>query len=235
MKPAQPEAGKAATPGKTPGTRWACGSVSPSGSLKLGTSAPSGAYEIEPLTTTGPPTDRMRECIRRFAVLLLVLGPYASGWAGETEDRLPAVWKTRELAFNYLGFTSRYSCEGLRDKVEQALLMLGARRDLVVTPYPCTRVDRPEFAPSLQIKLSTLEPAPTTAAQGIVEAHWKTVSLGGPGKLSPGDCELADQIRSEILPLFTMRNLKARIDCVPNQEPTGNIVLIVDVLVPVKD
>jgi hypothetical protein len=177
----------------------------------------------------------MREYIRRFAVLLLVLGPYGGGWAAETEDRLPAVWKTREFTFNYLGFTSRYSCEGLRDQVEQALLTLGARHDLVVTPYPCAGLGKPEFAPSLRIKLSTLEPATTTATDDIVEARWKTVSLGGPGKLTPGDCELADQIRREILPLFTTRNVKAKIDCVPHQESAGSIVLTADVLVPAKD
>jgi hypothetical protein len=176
----------------------------------------------------------MREYIRRLAVLLLVLGPYGGGWAAEAEDRLPAVWKTREFTFNFLGFTSRYSCVGLRDQVEQALLTLGARPDLIVTPYPCVGLGRPEFAPSLQIKLTTLEPAPTTAADGTVEARWKTVSLGGPGKLSPGECELADQITKEILPLFTTRNLKAKTDCVPHQESGGSIVLTVDVLVPVK-
>ena len=177
----------------------------------------------------------MREYIRRFAVLLLVLGPYGGGWAAETEDRLPAVWKTREFTFNFLGFTSRYSCVGLRDQVEQALLTLGARHDLIVTPYPCIGLGKPEFAPSLQIKLSALEPAPTTATDGTVETRWKTVSLGGPGKLNPDECELADQITREILPLFTTRNLKTKNDCVPHQESTGSILLTVDVLVPVKD
>jgi len=181
--------------------------------------------------------DRMRRHICRLAVLLLALGPSAGAWAAPapTEDRLPTVWKTRELTFSFLGFTSRYSCEGLRDKVEQALLALGARHDLTVTPYPCAGMGRPEFAPSLQIKVSTLEPAPTTAAGDTVEARWKTVRLGGPGKLYPGDCELAEQIKAEILPLFTTRNLKAKIDCVPHQESAGSIELTVDVLAPAKD
>lgn len=177
----------------------------------------------------------MCKFVRRFAVLLLALGPSAGAWAAATEDGLPAVWKTRELTFSFLGFTSRYSCEGLRDKVEEALLALGARHDLTVTPYPCAGMGRPEFAPSLQIKVSTLEPAPTTAAGDTVEALWKTVSLGGPGKLRPGECELAEQIKGEILPLFTTRNVKARIDCVPHQESVGSILLTVDVLAPAKD
>ena len=44
----------------------------------------------------------------------------------------------------------------------------------------------------------------------------------------------ADQIRREILPLFTTRNLKAKINCIPHQESTGSILLTVDALVPVK-
>jgi hypothetical protein len=167
-------------------------------------------------------------------MLLLAAGTFGGACPGATEDRQPAVWKPRESTFSFVGFTSRYSCEALRDKIEQALITLGARRDLIVTPYPCAGVGRPEFAPSLQIKVSTLEPAMTNAPGGTIEAHWETVSLVGTGKLSPGECELAEQIRGEILPLFTTRNLSAKINCIPHQESAGSMVLTVDVLVPAQ-
>jgi hypothetical protein len=178
--------------------------------------------------------DRMCTCVHRFVLLLFAFGAFGSAWAA-SEDRLPAVWNTQELTFSYVGFTSRYSCEGLRDKVEQALITLGARRDLIVTPHPCAGLGKPEPFPRVQIKVSTLKPAAEASADGTVEAHWKTVSLAGIDKLRPGDCELAEQIRREILPLFTTRNVKMRTDCVPHQEPAGNIVLTVDVLVPTTD
>jgi hypothetical protein len=177
----------------------------------------------------------MRSGIRRVVTLALALAASTTAWAASTDDRQPAVWKSRELVLTYSGFTSRYSCEGLRDKVADALLALGARRDMTVTPYPCSGMGRPEPFPGVRIQLSTLTPAAQGAAGDTVEARWKTVNLAGPGKLRPGDCELAEQIRHDILPLFTTRNLQARLDCVPHQESAGNIALTVDVLVPAKD
>ena len=41
-----------------------------------------------------------------------------------------AVWRKQHLQFAYLGFTMRYTCDGLRDKVRAMLIELGARRDL---------------------------------------------------------------------------------------------------------
>jgi hypothetical protein len=164
----------------------------------------------------------------------LWVGTSASAWPASTESPQAAAWKTHELTFNYVGFTTHYSCEGLRDKVEQALITLGARPDLTVTTGACTREGRPEPFPSVRIKMSALTSAAAPASSDRVEADWKTVRLGGIGKLDSGDCELAEQIRSEILPLFTTRNLKGRFTCVPHQEPAGNIELTLDVLVPAQ-
>jgi hypothetical protein len=171
----------------------------------------------------------------RFGALLLACTLLEPAWAAATEEAVQAVWKTQELRFDYVGFTTKYSCDGLRDKVESVLLLLGARRDLEVRPFGCSRMGAPEPLPSLQIKVSTLIPAGQGDAKGALEARWKTVSLGGVGKLESGDCELADQIRAKILPLFTSRNLKSQTDCVPHQLPAGNILLNVDVLVPAKN
>ena len=50
---------------------------------------------------------------------------------------LAAVWKEQHVKFFYMGRTSRYSCDGLRDKVRAMLLDLGARRDLAITALGC--------------------------------------------------------------------------------------------------
>ena len=54
----------------------------------------------------------------------------ASAWGADagSGNLIPAVWKEQHLRFYYLGRTSRYSCDGLRDKVRAMLLELGARR-----------------------------------------------------------------------------------------------------------
>jgi hypothetical protein len=171
----------------------------------------------------------------RFGALLLACALLEPARSAAREEVVPVVWKTQELRFDYFGFTSKYSCDGLRDKVEGVLLRLGARRDLEVRPFGCSRMGAPESLPSLQIKISTLIPAGQGDAKDALEARWETVSLGGVGKLTSGDCELADQIRTKILPLFTSRNLKSQTDCVPHQLPAGNILLNVDVLVPAKN
>ena len=60
------------------------------------------------------------------AVVACVLGSSAwaaeggtEGQSGETLSGEPqsAVWTDKELTFVYQGFTTKYSCDGLRDKV----------------------------------------------------------------------------------------------------------------------
>ncbi len=171
----------------------------------------------------------------RLITLLFAFSMVASASAAPTDDRQAAVWAAKELTFDYVGFTSWYSCDGLRDKVSQALVLLGARRDLAVTSFRCTKPNGPELFPGVKIQVSTLKPVTGGVQDGAIQAQWKRVNLGGLNKLTPGDCELAEQIRDQILPLFTTRNLKAQINCVPHQESAGNIQLAVDVLVPAKD
>src|ERR1700675_27916 len=75
----------------------------------------------------------------------------------ESGDPIAAVWKEQHLEFFYMGRTSRYSCDGLRDKVRAMLLDLGARRDLKISAVGCgdsgqMRHNSP--APSLNITFS---------------------------------------------------------------------------------
>jgi hypothetical protein len=100
--------------------------------------------------------------------LLLACALLEPAWAAP--EGVPAVWKTQELRFDYIGFTSKYSCDGLRDKVESVLLLLGARRDLEVRPFGCSRMGAPESLPSLQIKVSTLIPAGQGDVKDALEA-----------------------------------------------------------------
>ena len=68
-----------------------------------------------------------------------------------------AVWKEQHVEFRYMGRTSRYSCDGLRDKVRAMLLDLGVRRDLKIAPFGCAdyeRVPIDSAAPRLKIVFS---------------------------------------------------------------------------------
>ncbi len=61
----------------------------------------------------------------------------------------PAVWTPKEIQFTYMGFTTHYTCDGLRDTIKEMLLQLGARKDdLKVTEQPCAgNPDRPNPFP----------------------------------------------------------------------------------------
>ena len=139
-----------------------------------------------------------------------------------------AVWTPKEAEFTYMGFTTHYTCDGLRDAVRDMLLQLGARKsDLKVTEQPCSgQPDRPNPFPGVRIKMSVLQPAPAQIGSDtqVVEAHWKPVKLPyrETGINAAGQCELLEQFNQKIMPLFTTRNVDLRATCVPHQlEPLG--------------
>ncbi len=159
----------------------------------------------------------------------------AQGEAGES-----AVWKPKELNFTYMGFTTRYSCEGLASKVKTVLLALGARKDVVAFGTGCAAsYGRPTPFPGVQIRMNVLEPAPAVPAGGTgdpaaVPAHWKSVDL----KLDrdpvseAGECELVEQIKQKIIPLFAARSVEFKSNCVPHQLSPGGTWLVAQVLTP---
>jgi hypothetical protein len=69
-------------------------------------------------------------------------------------------WKEHEISFTYSGFTSKYSCDGLADKVRLLLRTLGARPDLKVATYGCGDLfGGPTEFPRVKLRFATLEPA----------------------------------------------------------------------------
>lgn len=161
----------------------------------------------------------------------------AADAATDVADAQPAAWTPKELSFTYQGFTTRYSCDGLREKVRSTLLALGARRkDLSVQESGCSRPDGgPDPFPGVRIKMQVLTPVAAVATPDAktVAAHWKTVDLrlDRDPLAASGDCELLEQIKQSILPLFTTRNIKYSSNCVPHQLSAGATSLRVDVLV----
>jgi hypothetical protein len=108
-------------------------------------------------------------------------------------DAQPAVWTHKEKRYTYMGFTSHYSCDGLRDKIRATLLKFGARKDLEVTSTACA---------------------------------------GGPGRPVPfPGVSIIEQIKEQLLPLFTTRNVQYQSTCIPNQLQIGSTQLRAEVLV----
>ncbi|HEY6925651.1 MAG TPA: hypothetical protein VI653_19380 [Steroidobacteraceae bacterium] len=175
-----------------------------------------------------------------FVALLGGVPAWGADQGGQPDAAAPkelAVWTTKEVQFTYIGFTTTYSCDGLRDDVREMLLQLGARKDdLKVYEMPCSGPpDRPNPFPGVKIKMSVLTPAPSTDSDvsHMVQAQWKTVKLPfrETGINAAGKCELLEQFKKTVLPLFTTRNVDLVATCVPHQLSPLGTKLQADVLV----
>lgn len=155
------------------------------------------------------------------------------------QDSVSAVWATKDVHFIYQGFTTRYSCDGLRDQVKALLEKLGAQ-DLKVREAACTSPPGvPSPFPGVVVKMRVLVPASSADASKEkdagqpVQAHWKSVVLmpATSSYQDQGNCELIEQFKRTFLPLFTTRNVKYQTSCVPHQITLGTH-LSAEVLAP---
>jgi hypothetical protein len=148
-----------------------------------------------------------------------------------------AVWTPKELRFTYMGFTSYYSCDGLRDKMRVILLQLGARPDMKLRELPCAgQLGRPTEFPGVTVNMNVLtafDPTRANAKETPVPAHWKSIMISTDRDplREAGDCELIEQVKSRVLPLFTTRNVEYRSTCIPNQLQIGGTQLKAEVLI----
>ncbi len=154
--------------------------------------------------------------------------------AGGSETQ--AVWTAKTASFTYAGFTTKYSCEGLESQVKSVLLSLGARRgDLVVTGTGCFEPGRPAPFPGVKVRMSVLQPA-SGAAKDAVAAQWKAVQvrLDTDPLAEAGQCELVEQIKQKLLPLFSARDIQFKPGCVPHQLNPNGTRLQAEVLMPLE-
>jgi hypothetical protein len=160
--------------------------------------------------------------------------PQAESSAGA--GTVSAVWAPKQLNFNYRGITAIYSCDGLQEKMRSILLKLGARADLQVRSYGCTRLSGPDLLAGVIIRMNVLQPAVGQAGQAM-PAHWERVNLltdydnRDPVDAS-GDCDLINEIRHQVLPLFATRNVDYAATCELHHLVPGGTRLKAEVLVP---
>jgi hypothetical protein len=180
-------------------------------------------------------TERWPAALTAAALLAFFL--CAPTFAEDAASGQSAVWTQKEFNFTYQGFTTKYSCDGLRGKVREILLAFGARKDLKVNSWGCSGSSgHPDPFPSVTVKMSVLEPASAAQAQAAVPAvatHWQNVTLrlDRSSVSEAGECELVEQVTQKILPLFTARNIDYRDLCVPHQLNPGGTRLAADVLI----
>ena len=136
-------------------------------------------------------------------------------------DATQGIWQKHEYDFQFLGFTTTYSCDGLASKLKVLLIAAGARPDAKAISYACSNgygvADK--FARA-SLTFYTLAPAQIGgSASTPIIGVWRSVAIAdrSPREVRLGDCELVEQFRDTVLPMFTARNVENRMTCVPNQ------------------
>jgi hypothetical protein len=159
----------------------------------------------------------------KVSCALVICGFGVTALAGEpsASEAERGVWKKHEYSFQFLGFTTTYSCDGLASKLKLLLIAAGARVDAKSTSGACSRgYGTPDKFARAYLKFYTLAPVGTgDNASPPINGAWRSVALTdrSPRELRLGDCELVEQFRDKVLPMFTTRNVDNRMTCVPNQ------------------
>jgi hypothetical protein len=193
-----------------------------------------------------------------WVAVLLLSGSVAHAESQPDAAVVEAVWKPQRINFVYRGYSTLYSCSGLQAKLEKILTTVGARGGIALRAYSC---DDELSTARFQIVLASPVEATqeNVAALTTYDAHeelvarlrgeqlasaedlprfpavWKTISFARSRemRLEPGDCELVQQLRRQILPRMSVQIVSDRVRC----SSFGNIgrpQLTVSALVPVK-
>jgi hypothetical protein len=159
------------------------------------------------------------------SLICAVLGSSAA-CADDGSPRSAGVWQKHEYSFQFLGFTSTYSCDGLADKLKTLLIASGARPDAKSRAGACASgFGRPDKFARADLTFYTLAPADSAPAGSSasdskpVDGTWIPAAITShrPRELGTGDCELVEQFRSNVLGMFTTRNVENRTTCIPHQ------------------
>lgn len=183
-------------------------------------------------------------CLPRWASRLASVAAATALLAGvpalaAAQDSVSAVWVPKHVQFIYQGFTTRYSCDGLRDQIRSMLDKLGAK-DLKVREIACTSPPgAPAPFPGVTVNMQVLVPASSADASKLkspnpaVQAQWKDVVLmpANADFSEQGQCELIEQFKETFLPLFSTQNVKYGSNCIPHEVTLGTH-LSAQVLVP---
>ena len=155
----------------------------------------------------------------------------SAGWSGNAAAADPAaaapadavvagVWQHHKVTFNYMAFTTLYTCSGLEDQVRRILLHLGARNDAKVRAVGCPGPDNtPSRNAWVDADFYSLAPAADEAGSDTVKARWTSLDMSPrrPSFMGDGDCELMDRMKDTITKNFSLRGVEYRTSCQPHE------------------
>jgi hypothetical protein len=188
-----------------------------------------------------------------------MLGSAAPANAAPAEGQeIEAIWKVHVMKFEYHGFSTQYTCGSLHKKLKGILRSVGARDGIQLREYGCndlSGVIRFEIAFQSPVEATPENIAAASsfdsrdalvarvrgerlpAAEDVQRfpAVWKTVSLARDRelRLAPGDCELVEQLREQILErMSSVQIVSDHVRCSPAFGNIGRPRLTVAALVP---
>jgi len=143
-----------------------------------------------------------------LAPLLIAYPALAAPWEAQ-----PAAWVAYDLSVTLHNLSRRYSCDELRSKFRDVLLLLGARTDLKILTARCELGSRSPFVRVQFVMPELLER--TAKRGGLVDAAAGIVRLepGHPPSLSAADCELMRQLKDGLLAPLSLRVVSFNLAC----------------------
>lgn len=172
----------------------------------------------------------------RFAFRLAVAAAVLGCGMTASADPLPGTWEARQTRFQFASFTSQYTCDGLRTKVKLLLRSLGARDDVAIQGACGGRsFNEPQVSHNFVLGFSVPVLVEGGGSPGeTFPVEWREVQwrANSPRGLDRGDCELVEQLRRQVMPLFNPRGLVDGAVCVPHQLSAGVPDLRMMLLVP---
>jgi hypothetical protein len=172
-----------------------------------------------------------------LSLAMLAALPAIADDSRPTEE--PAAWTKHEVDLQYMGFTTRYTCGGLKSKVKLLLKHMGVRDDVKILERGC-EFGYQKVADFPRLKITFWAPAiPKQGDKDVGEpvlGVWKAIVIkrNSPKGLEMGDCELVELFQDRVLPKFLTRDLQGGINCIPHQLVGNRIDLRFEVLTGVQ-
>ncbi len=176
----------------------------------------------------------------RAAFLMLAMSVALPVLADESRPaEEPAAWTLHEVDLQYMGFTTRYTCSGLKSKVKLLLKHMGVREDVKIRERGCEfGYEKVADFPRLKIAFyapSIPQPGDRDPGEPVLGV-WKPVVImkNSPKGLDMGDCELVEIFRDRVMPKFLTRGVQGGVNCIPHQLVGNRIDLRFEVLTGIR-
>jgi hypothetical protein len=187
-----------------------------------------------------------------IGMLLVVLAPIvSSAQSAPPSDRLPAIWRTHQVDFNFRSERLAFRCEEFAWRLSRILGSVGAQLDSrtqlvcdesfaraikgrVVVSAPVEATDA-----NVQRALAEVSAVDQLAARlnrrpdpksriHVFPAEWRQVSSVQP-KLDAADCDLVRAVARQVFPALKLQDLDVSTTCVSRRAPRFSATALIRV------